>query len=360
MKKNRVWLNLLLVGIILAILIIVIVVKNDMKSIFNVIKSADYKYILLAILFVILYLLFTAFSLMRLVKLRARINPFDSFNIANCSQFYNGITPFASGGQPFQVYYYTKVNVKPNVSTSVLMMNFIIHQFVLNVFSILALILYFKQLVAESTTAFRIAIVIGLLINFVVFMLLIFVSLSKTCKKFFMWLVGLVYSIKPLRKKKEAMIEKTNEFFDKSQASFKELFSHIPTLLLSLTYKILSLVVYFLVPFFIFKALGVEVGVSNIFFILWMTAFAFVIMSFMPTPGASGGAEWAFTEVFASSFGVTSEVTVSALLLWRFFTYYIVMIIGAISAICVKRRKEDEEECELESSQTATSPKSTE
>ena len=81
----------------------------------------------------------------------------------------------------------------------------------------------------------------------------------------------------------------------------------------------------------------------------------------MPTPGSSGGAEWAFEEVFALSFaGVTSAITASAILLWRFLTYYLVMILGAISAICVKRRKEDEEECELESSQTATYPKSTE
>ena len=91
-----------------------------------------------------------------------------------------------------------------------------------------------------------------------------------------------------------------------------------------------------------------------------MTAFAYVIMSFMPTPGSSGGAEWAFSEVFSKNFVLSGAKTASAILIWRFFTYYLVMILGAISAICVKRRKEDEEVCELESSQTATSPKSTE
>jgi uncharacterized protein (TIRG00374 family) len=175
-----------------------------------------------------------------------------------------------------------------------------------------------------------------------------------------MGLIGLVFSIKFLRKHKESMIEKTNNYFDKSQESFKELFHHIPTLLASIMYKIISLIAYFMVPYFIFKALHVDVNASQIIFIIWMTAFAFVIMSFMPTPGSSGGAEWAFQEVFATSFAMTSGASASAILIWRFFTYYLVMILGAISAICVKRRKEEEEVCELESSQTATSPKSME
>lgn len=359
-KKNRLWLNILVVALILIIMIVIIFVKNDAKEIFNAIKQAEVKYILIALGFIIIFILFTAFSLMQLVALKKKIRLLDSFNIANLANFYNGITPFATGGQPFQVYYYTKVNVKTDESTSVLMMNFIIHQFVLSVFGIVAIIMYYDKLIVESNTAFRVAVWIGLSINVIILLLLIFISLFRPIKKVFMGLIGLIFSIKFLRKHKESMIEKTNNYFDKSQESFKELFHHIPTLLASIMYKIISLIAYFMVPYFIFKALHVDVKASQIIFIIWMTAFAFVIMSFMPTPGSSGGAEWAFQEVFASSFSMTSGASASAILIWRFFTYYLVMILGAVSAICVKRRKEEEEVCELESSQTATSPKSTE
>lgn len=359
-KKNRLWLNILVVALILIIMIVIIFVKNDAKEIFNAIKQAEVKYILIALGFIIVFILFTAFSLMQLVALKKKIRIIDSFNIANLANFYNGVTPFATGGQPFQVYYYTKVNVKTDESTSVLMMNFIIHQFVLSVFGIVAIIMYYDKLIVQSNTAFRVAVWIGLSINVLILLLLIFISLFRPIKKVFIGLIGLVYSIKFLRKHKESMIEKTNNYFDKSQESFKELFHHIPTLLASIMYKIISLIAYFMVPYFIFKALHVDVNASQIIFIIWMTAFAFVIMSFMPTPGSSGGAEWAFQEVFATSFAMTSGASASAILIWRFFTYYLVMILGAISAICVKRRKEEEEVCELESSQTATSPKSTE
>lgn len=359
-KKNRIWLNLLVVFIILVIMLVIVLINNDVDEIIKAIKSCDFKYMMLALGCILLYILFTAFSLMQLVILKKKIRFIDSFNIANCAQFYNGITPFASGGQPFQVYYYTKVNVKTDESTSVIMMNFIIHQFVSCVFSIIAIILYFDELITGSTSLFKVAVVVGLSINIIIFLLLIFISLSKRVKKVFMGLVGLIFSIKFLRKKKQDMIEKTSTYFDNSQKGFKELFNHIPTLLLAIMHKTISLAVYFIAPFFIFKGLNVEVKPSDIMFIMWMTAFAFVIMSFMPTPGASGGAEWAFTEVFAASFAMASTTVASAMLIWRFLTYYLVMLLGGISAICVKRRKEDEEICELESSQTATSLKSTE
>ena len=359
-KKSRVWLNLLMVGIILIIMLVIIFINNDAKDIFEALKQADYRYILIALAFIVVFILFTAFSLMQLVALKKKIRVIDSFNIANLANFYNGITPFASGGQPFQVYYYTKVNVKTDESTSVLMMNFIIHQFVSVILSVIAIILYYNYLIIEiGNTAFQVAVWVGLSINLIILLLLIFVSLSKNVKKLFMWLVGVIFSIKFLRKKKEMMIQKTNDYFDKSQESFKELFHHIPTVLLSVLYKTIALFAYFIIPYFLFKGLHVEISASNIMFIIWMTAFAYVIMSFMPTPGSSGGAEWAFSVVFAGRFFLSDGIAVSAILLWRFFTYYLVMILGAISAICVKRRKE-EETCELESSQTATYPKSTE
>ena len=125
-KKKNIWLNLIVVGLIFVIMLIIILVNNDAGEIFKAIGEADIKYILLALAFILSFILFTAFSLMQLVALKKKINIFDSFNIANLANFYNGITPFASGGQPFQVYYYTKVNVKTDESTSVLMMNFII------------------------------------------------------------------------------------------------------------------------------------------------------------------------------------------------------------------------------------------
>lgn len=359
--KNRIWLNILFVVLILAVLIIVVCLKGDVKSIFNAITSCNKAYLFIAIGLIIIFLICTAASLQILVRVRHKLNIFDSFNIANCAQFYNGITPFQSGGQPFQVYYYTKVNIKPDESTSIIMMNFIIHQLVLNILSVVALILYFDDLFTNSTFLFRVAVIVGFSINFIILLVLIFVSISVRVKRFFLWIIGGVTKLKIFRKKREDILAKANDFFDKSQNSFKELFSHIWALIFSVLVKVISLVAYFLVPYFIFKSLNISVGKEDILFIFWMTAFAFVIMSFMPTPGASGGAEWAFTSVFATMYvGLEGDTLLSSLLIWRFLTYYLVMILGCISTLFIRKRKEDDSICELESSQTALSHKSTE
>ena len=129
-KKKSIWLNLLVVFIILVIMLVIVLINNDVGEIAKAIRTCDVKYMMLALICIIVFVLFTSFSLMQLVILKKKIRFIDSFNIANCALFYNGITPFASGGQPFQVYYYTKVNVKTDESTSVIMINFIIHQLV--------------------------------------------------------------------------------------------------------------------------------------------------------------------------------------------------------------------------------------
>ena len=57
-------------------------------------------------------------------------------------------------------------------------------------------------------------------------------------------------------------------------------------------------------------------------------------MVFLPTPGSSGGIEFAFSSVFASiiiaSTGVASTATVAAggMLIWRMLTYYFTMLIS--------------------------------
>ena len=61
-----------------------------------------------------------------------------------------------------------------------------------------------------------------------------------------------------------------------------------------------------------------------------LTASAYVLLmgAFVPIPGASGGIEYGFLS-FYSNFLTKSKVSV-VLLIWRFITYYMPMIIGAI------------------------------
>ena len=58
------------------------------------------------------------------------------------------------------------------------------------------------------------------------------------------------------------------------------------------------------------------------------SAYVMVVGSFVPIPGASGGIEYSFTQFFGNFLPKTKVNTV--LLVWRFITYYLGMIIGAV------------------------------
>ena len=94
---------------------------------------------------------------------------------------------------------------------------------------------------------------------------------------------------------------------------------------------------YFFTTFFILLALRVPVGASDIFFVICGTSFAVTMVVFLPTPGASGGIEFAFKTVFASiAAGAASSVAYGGMLVWRLLSYYFVMLISLIFTIILE------------------------
>ena len=89
----------------------------------------------------------------------------------------------------------------------------------------------------------------------------------------------------------------------------------------------LGLVCLYITPLFIVYALG-DFKSFNVISTLTSSAYVMVMSAFVPIPGASGGVEYGFTQFFGNFLGET--VTKTALLLWRFITYYLGLIVGAV------------------------------
>ena len=58
------------------------------------------------------------------------------------------------------------------------------------------------------------------------------------------------------------------------------------------------------------------------------SAYVYVIGAFVPIPGASGGIEYGFTQFYGNFLNV--ETTFAVLIIWRFITYYLGIIIGGL------------------------------
>jgi hypothetical protein len=69
-----------------------------------------------------------------------------------------------------------------------------------------------------------------------------------------------------------------------------------------------------------------------------MSLFSTTFMMWVPTPGASGGTEWAFTVIFTVLVSGSTAVLVTAMLIWRFVTYYLGMFVGFIAYMILRKR----------------------
>ena len=104
--------------------------------------------------------------------------------------------------------------------------------------------------------------------------------------------------------------------------------------LLSIFYNILSLVCLYIIPVFVFLALNKNMSFRDSFV---ASAYTFLIGSFVPIPGGSGGLEYAFIDFFKSFYkgGLLS----ASMLLWRLITYYVGIIIGGITLITYRKKE---------------------
>ena len=107
-----------------------------------------------------------------------------------------------------------------------------------------------------------------------------------------------------------------------------------------------------MIPFFILKALRIEVALNQLLLITAMSTFAIAMTCYIPTPGASGGIEFAFQSLFVSAIpAISPSIATSGLLLWRFITYYFLMLVSFIMYIIfeqvVARRNRKEKKLEV-------------
>ena len=96
---------------------------------------------------------------------------------------------------------------------------------------------------------------------------------------------------------------------------------------LGIVLNFIGLIAWYSIPLFLAYSLGDFISL-NLMKSLTASAYVMVAGSFIPIPGASGGIEYAFTKFFSNFLEKNKVATI--LILWRFITYYLGMILGAI------------------------------
>lgn len=365
MSKKKIIRNAILVLAILILMVILIVSLGDIKTIWKELINANVWIVLLAVAALLLYAFFNQLSLISLTKFRYKeIKYVDCYTISGSEYFFNALTPFSSGGQPFQAYAFKRKGMSLADSTSVLLINFIAYQTCLNVIAAVFIIIYYGK-VKEQVSGYIWLLILGFSINLLIMVGLLSIGLFKTVGRFFLKLFDLICKIKPLRRF-QSRHDRFETYIINMQLAFKEITKNLKLWVWVILTKVVAFGIYYSIPFFALYAVGVKVDFADLPYVMALTAFTLTISAWVPTPGGAGGVEAAFALLFSPfvvSYGYDQEtaksVSLAIMLIWRMLTYYLLILYGFILYLVFEKRdksysfltndKKEEEETSIES-----------
>ncbi len=334
-KKNK-WLMPLVLLIAIGIGVYLILkmssdMGGDQQSFKEVFSAVQWQNALLAVGALLAILVLD--SLKYIIVLHAttkKIRLLTSTKVSLLGRYYDNITPFASGGQPMQIYYLHKKGYGGGLSSAVIMIKY--------TFNITAWLLVALVCMAcnthvlagiENGDVLLIAGWIGWGINGLLpVFILSFVLMPKFAKKLVGGIVHLGHKMK-IVKDEQKIMKKAENVVNDFRSSFV-IMAHKPVHLVLITLScVAELALTFALPYFILKMLnGLSVeqqSLATMFEVMALNAYATFSASVVPTPGNSGALEGLLTMAFSSLAGSTLTWVV---ITWRFAVFYLYIIIG--------------------------------
>ncbi len=324
LKKN----SIILLAITLVVLVCVL--KDDFPSIVETLMSANLLWILAALLCYFIAIGFEAKAYQEIIQgYQYDYSFLKAYKMLIITKFFNGITPFSSGGQPMQIYMLKKDGVRLTKATNIIIQNFIIYQAALVLFGIGAIIINHCLEIFTEVTLLKQLVIIGFLINTLVMVGLIVVSFSSKFNHFIVKKGISILSWFRLVKNKEEKLESWKEKVDDFHEGAEYLKNNKMLCLRTFIYNIIYLGLTYLMPFFIIVALnnGIITGINPLK-VVCASAYVLIIGAFVPIPGASGGIEFGYFKFFGNF--ITGSLLKASLLIWRTISYYLPMIVGGL------------------------------
>ena len=242
--------------------------------------------------------------------------------------YYSNITPGASGGQPMQVNSLRKAGIPVGNGTTAVTVRLIANQFMVSVLS-LAFLLMNRSFVHQQLSGAIWFVRIGWVINFSVVPLVLLAAFRRSLiRKLASGLIRMLAKLR-LVKDREAAMEKTAGVLDTYHTAICDLLCSPGHLLFQCLCSAVSLLALTGSIVFVYHAFGLA-GTSWDR-LLTLSLLLFMSASYTPLPGASGAQEGGFMYYFNGIFpGGTKGL---ALLIWRFFTYYLFLFVGVIMVL---------------------------
>ena len=262
-----------------------------------------------------------------------------AYDVAVVGKYYDNVTPFAVGGQPMQILRLMKQGISPGVSTSIPIIKMILNQSVSVFIALMFCIFGIPQIPSTGglngflLVIFIILAVVGLIISLLLVLFMILVSSGTLfTRSFVSGILRFLYKIK-LVKNYRLALKKTMNQINEYRLSMQYLWKHKLLFFKMLGLCVLECLSYAIIPYFVTMAFVGNVGIEPFRFLIVCISQYYICSlasSFIPLPGGTGLIEIAFIFLFGV---IVGDNIVWALLIWRFLTYYLILIHGFLHEI---------------------------
>ncbi|AOT72883.1 lysylphosphatidylglycerol synthase transmembrane domain-containing protein [Geosporobacter ferrireducens] len=296
----------------------------SLADLLNNMRNISLFWLLLCIVAALLFIIVESFILWILLKQKdKKLSIFRCLKYAFIGYFYSGITPSATGGQPFQLYYMRKDGNSTAISTVALLSMALFYKLIM-VFMGVALLFFWSNGIIEYLNVYVWVYYLGLTLNILIlFVILAFMIIPEKTKFIIHKLEQLLIRFK-LLKVNHCRSEKIDLFIAGYKDSVDFLFQNKFKMgaLTLLTFIQRSSLLF--IPVFIY--FGLSLKNTSLLTILCIQAVIYVAVDMLPIPGAQGITELIYISALGSIF--TEQYLTTSMIITRSVSFYLILLIG--------------------------------
>lgn len=373
-KYGTKWFNLIFMVVNIIILACVLIYQKNtfgVASLDALLQNARFGILFYTLLlFALIMIIETLRTHILLYKATKQTRLFLCYKASAISRYYDCITPFATGGQPFEIFYMNSRGVHGGIATSIPLTKAMFNNVAFTIISIIILIFNSDLFGKDNQTVIIVWSIISLVISCLILLVLILFAISKKfmpkCLMFFLKLGQKMHLVKNYHLTFNKCMRTILEY----QKSTKFYMTNVWVTVSSLLCSGAIVVIRAFIPFMLYWAFSTKVPLDALLEIFSKFILVELATKYIPLPGASGMAEISFSTLFASLF---SDGTLFwAMLFWRIMNYFIYLLQGIIVLIydfaygnkknranLIKLAKREKEIMEATSSQINRKPRKT-
>lgn len=326
--KKKTILNSIIFLFLIFVTYYIIFRGQNIYRMYKQINELNIFYVIIAVIIMLIYYLTEAINVKNILNVfKEKISLLKMLRYTFVSFFFSSITPGATGGQPMEVYYLKKEGIKVSNSTMAILIHLCGYHFSSIIFALIGVTIM-PEVLNNGVLYFFI---FGTLLNLIpVTATIIGIFFPKLAIKLVGLLIKLLKSLKI--KNIEDISEKINTELEIYQQSANYIKNNLKSFLHAMLLSTINMILYYSVPFFIYKAFGLS-GKTIIDIVLLQAIIHGTVCS-MPLPGTVGVTETVFLLVYDMIY--PSHLLQSALLVNRFINFYLFVFVSLVVYIITK------------------------